>query len=309
MKYFGNKLKSKSIAVLLITTIIFWLIPSNLIFGESDSKTLELLQQEVAWTNVALVEAQAAVKQADAELVNVEKNLADARTAIDEAGEGDDIAALELARAEALASRDAAKSKSEKAAGVLIQAEAAADQANAELEAYLAEISGEPEEEILKADLNVSVDPENVEPGGSITYKITVTNTGNVVLSDIKILDKLPGLVIFEQSSTGEFNKDLKEISYTIENLEPGGISEEEIMVSVPVIAKKLQTLTNSVIISSEWIAPIEKHVDVVVGESAEEESGESGEEENETGVTDEESQDDENEEDGEVEDEVVEEG
>jgi uncharacterized repeat protein (TIGR01451 family) len=297
MNYFGNKLKSKSIAILLITTIIFWLIPSNLIFGESDNNTLELLQQAADQANAALAEAQAAVDMADAELVDAGKNLADARTAIDEAGEGDDIAALELARAEALASRDAAKSKSEKAAGVLIQAQAAADQANAELEACLAEISGEPEEEILKADLNVSADPQNVEPGGSITYKITVTNTGNVVLSDIKILDKFPELVIFEQCSTGEFNKDLKEISYTIENLEPGGISEEEIMVSVPVIAKKLQTLTNSVIISSDWIAPIEKHVDVVVGESVEEEDGESGEEDNENESIDEENQQDENEE------------
>ncbi|MDD3818555.1 MAG: hypothetical protein PHG41_01765, partial [Actinomycetota bacterium] len=352
MNYFGNKLKSKSIAILLITTIIFWLIPPNLIFGESNDNTLELLQQAADRANAVLAEVQAAADQAATELSGAqaaadqagskladartsadqatkvlsgaEKSLADALAALDKAAEGDDLTALEQAVAEALASRDAAKAAADQANAALVDAQAAADRANvaladaqaaadranaalveaqaaedqasAELEAYLVEISGEPEKEIMEANLDVLADSQNVEPGGSITYKITVTNTGSIVLSGIEVLDKLPELVIFESGSTGEFNEDLREVSYTIESLEPGEMSEEEIIVYVPVVAEESQTLTNSVIISSMEIAPIEEHVDVVIGELTEED-GESGEEGNEAEAIDEESQQDKNEE------------
>jgi len=41
MSYSKNKLKLKVVVFLLITTLIFWLIPSNLIFGEGEDQTGE----------------------------------------------------------------------------------------------------------------------------------------------------------------------------------------------------------------------------------------------------------------------------
>ncbi|MEA2016224.1 MAG: hypothetical protein U9O59_05930, partial [Actinomycetota bacterium] len=165
----------------------------------------------------------------------------------------------------------------------------AAEEAKEELDAYQEKLDTEEEEEVLEASLAVTADAESVEPGGSITYSITVENTGSVILSDIEVLNKLPEVAVFKSSSAGEFDKNLREISYIVDELEAGEISEEEVLVSIPIGAEVSQTLTNSVIISSEEIETLESHVDVVIGSMEDEESGDGEEDEEGSGEEDEE--------------------
>ncbi len=174
MSYLKNNLKLKLTVFLLITALIFWMIPSNMIFGESDD--IELLQQAVTEAQEALDAAKTAADEAATELADVqavadsaaaaladaqnaadaastaladakvtdeeakaaladaETALADAQAALDAAGEGDDIESLQQAVADAQAALDAAKTAVDEAATKLIDAQTAADAAAAALE-------------------------------------------------------------------------------------------------------------------------------------------------------------------------------
>jgi uncharacterized repeat protein (TIGR01451 family) len=272
--------------------------------ADNADSALAEAQTAAADADSALAEAQASADDAAAALAAAELALADAQAALNAAGEDEDTEALEQALDDADSALADAQTAADDANAALAAAQTAADDANSALSAAQAsaddaaaalaaaeqaladaqaaldaavaaleeEITEEEEaEEILEASLNVVANPESVEPGGSVTYKIVVKNTGNVTLSDIEVLDSLPEVVIFESSSAGEFDVDSKEVSYSIDSLEPGEISEQEIIVNVPIVAIELQFLTNLVTVSSEGIEPLEENTDVFIITSEEE--------------------------------------
>jgi uncharacterized repeat protein (TIGR01451 family) len=300
MSYVKNKLKF-AVLFLIIASLVFLSMPSNLI-GEGDPTDLEALQQVVTQAtetlgaaqaaaddaDSALADAQAAADNAEAVLAEAEQALADAQAALDAAGEDEDTEALEQALADADSALADAQAAADDANSELSTAQAAADNAEAalaEAEQALADAQAaldaavaaleEEDEEVSEASLNVVANPESVEPDGSVTYKIVVKNTGDVALSDIEVNDTLPEIVIFESSSAGEFNEDSKEVSYTIDSLEPGEISEQEITVNIPIVAKELQFLTNLVTVSSEEIESVQENTKVFIITSEEEEAAE----------------------------------
>jgi hypothetical protein len=163
MVYFRKNLITKITVFLLITAILFWMVPSNLIFGSEDSTDIEVLQQALAdaeaqladaqsaaenaaeemevahlaasQANKALEEAEAKDEQARAAVAEAEKAVADAQAALDAANEDEDIteediAALEQALADAQVQLDEAEATAEKTAAALTAAKTAADEAN-----------------------------------------------------------------------------------------------------------------------------------------------------------------------------------
>lgn len=198
MSYSKNKLKLKVIVFLLITTLIFWLIPSNLIFGGGDTDTLESLQQAVEEANAALESAQKAADEANTTLAAAQTVADEANAALANAGEGADLEAFQKAADEANAALKAAEETANKANEELKVAQAAVDGAKAALEAYLAAIAEEGQEGEEALDITVSydaatytdlgakiwTDKEDYSPGETVTiYGSGFSADANVAVS------------------------------------------------------------------------------------------------------------------------------
>jgi hypothetical protein len=125
-------------------------------------------------------------------------------------------------------------------------------------------------EGIYSASLNVVANPQTVKPGEKVTFKIIVNNTGIMPLSNIKITDKLPEVVIFNSADGFIYDDVSREASFTIANLNPGEIYQKEIVVTVPIVAADSLTLTNTANISGEKIITVQKTVDINLSTSAE---------------------------------------
>jgi len=69
MNYLKRSFKLKIGVIFLIATLIFWMLPSSLIFGEGETSEIELLQQALADAETKLAEAQAAAESTALELV------------------------------------------------------------------------------------------------------------------------------------------------------------------------------------------------------------------------------------------------
>ena len=254
MFHLKNKIISRLLVFAVIVTMLFWLMPSSMVFGDdtADNPSIESLQAAV---NAAKSAAEPYVKAVD-----------DAQAAFDSA-----TAALDAANTDL----NAAKSAVEQYVKAVEDAQADLDEAQAAIDAA---DSLPAVETIYSASLNVVAKPATVKPGESITFKIVVKNTGNMVLNDVAVLDKLPELVIFEPIEGMQFDEELKEVSYTIDNLDPGEISVKSITVGVPIVVNEAVTLSNIVSLASEKIDTIEKKADItfeasVVEETTEEES------------------------------------
>ena len=116
----------------------------------------------------------------------------------------------------------------------------------------------------------------NVTSGDTVTYSMTVTNTGNDIANNVSITDKIPsGLLLVENSITdGGIEKD-SVITWNIGNLKVG----EKRTVSFKVTVPSLEVETDEV---EEDLEPSENLDENVVNESSSEDVTVSGEENSE---------------------------
>ena len=85
---------------------------------------------------------------------------------------------------------------------------------------------------------------------GTITYTITVTNTGNEDLTNATITDTLPDGVTYQSSSGGSYNSSNNTVTFTGLTVPQGGSIQKQITVTVNKNVPKDTVLTNSATVS-----------------------------------------------------------
>jgi len=65
---------------------------------------------------------------------------------------------------------------------------------------------------------NLSINDARFQPGFLVTFKITITNTGNAVISKISVKDVFPQHIIFS-SGTGNFDNNTKTLTLEVDKL------------------------------------------------------------------------------------------
>jgi len=125
--------------------------------------------------------------------------------------------------------------------------------------------SDKEETEVIDLSLNVVANPGSVEPGNVLTWKIVLTNKGNITLSDIHVTDELPDVVLFESSDYGIYDDDSKTVTHIIEELEPGEVFEQNIEVEVPIVANSIQYLLNKVTAVSDQTGTISSNSEIEI--------------------------------------------
>lgn len=72
---------------------------------------------------------------------------------------------------------------------------------------------------------NLSVNDSKFAPGETITFKISVTNSGDAVISNVTVTDTLPVYVSFV-AGPGNFDSNTKKLTFQVTNLNPGETRE-----------------------------------------------------------------------------------
>lgn len=73
---------------------------------------------------------------------------------------------------------------------------------------------------------NLGTNDVKFQPGQQVTFKISVTNTGDRKIDRLDVQDTLPSYITFV-SGVGTYDKNTNMLSYTISNLEKGATNEQ----------------------------------------------------------------------------------
>lgn len=79
---------------------------------------------------------------------------------------------------------------------------------------------------------NLGINDAKYKADQNVTFRITVTNTGNKNLSNVQVKDILPDFVTFV-SGNGDFNTDDKTLSFNIDTLKTGESKSFDVVVKV----------------------------------------------------------------------------
>lgn len=75
---------------------------------------------------------------------------------------------------------------------------------------------------------NLTLNDPKYKPGETVTFEVTVTNTGNTNFGSVAVTDTLPDYLEFV-SGPGSYNSSNKQLSYTIINLNAGASDRQQV--------------------------------------------------------------------------------